>query len=274
MELKTSTEMIALPTDISNFTDLKTEIATRLDYYKHLVITDDSIKEGRADRAALNKLKTAIDTRRKEIKKQCMEPYNRIDAQAKELIALIDEPIALIDTQLATFEEARKEKKRVEIEKAYEAIVPDNIKDIIPLENIFDPRWLNAATKGKEIEEELQDRVKRTNADVLVLNTVEPEYQLAVREMYMRTYDIERAMEHKAALQEAAEAFKQNAPSVNTPEPQTAPEQTQKPQEMTVETQEQLFKFRLEFQMTMSQKEALKRFLVENNINFKQILIL
>ena len=271
MELKTSTEMIALPTDIANFADLKTEIATRLSYYRSLVITKDSVREGKTDRAALVKFKTAIDDRRKEIKKQCMEPYNRIEAQAKELIALIDEPIALIDTQLATFEEMRKEEKRGEIAKAYEAIVPDNIKDIIPLENIFDPRWLNATTKDKAIEEDLQDCVKRTNADMLVLNTVEPEYLLAVREVYMRTYDIERAMAHKTALQEAAAAFKQNAPTVNTPEPQTPPEQPQKPQGTTEETQEQLFRFRLEFQMTLTQKEALKRFLVENDINFKQV---
>lgn len=271
MELKTSTEMIALPTDISNFADLKTEISTRLSYYRSLVITKDSVKEGKTDRAALVKFKTAIDDRRKEIKKQCMEPYYRIEAQAKELLALIDEPIALIDNQLATFEEMRKEEKRGEIAKAYEAIVPDSIKDIIPLENIFNPRWLNATAKPKEIEEDLQDRVKRTNADMLAINTVEPEYLLAVREMYMRTYDIEAALAHKAALQEAAEAFKQNATTVNPPEPQTPPEQPQKPQETTEETQEQLFRFRLEFLMTMSQKEALKRFLVENNIEFIQI---
>jgi len=51
-----------------NYDELKQELAVRLDKYRNLVYSEDSIKEAKADRATLNKFKKAIEERRKEIK--------------------------------------------------------------------------------------------------------------------------------------------------------------------------------------------------------------
>ena len=51
---------------------------------------------------------------RKEIKKQCLQPYEQFEAQIKDLLALIKDPVSLIDTQRKDFEEEKKKKKEKE----------------------------------------------------------------------------------------------------------------------------------------------------------------
>lgn len=110
MEFIMSTDLTtALPKEIGfNFEELKAELAEKLDYYNNLVVTEDTIKEGKAEKAKLNKLREAVESKRKEIKKECMAPYTDFEAKVKELVAMIDAPVAAIDGQLKVFEEQRR----------------------------------------------------------------------------------------------------------------------------------------------------------------------
>lgn len=91
-----------------NNEELKAEIAEKMQEYKSLVFTEETMKDAKADRAKLNKLKTAFEDERKRIKKLCMEPYETFEKQVKEVIALIEEPIRLIDQQIKEVEERKK----------------------------------------------------------------------------------------------------------------------------------------------------------------------
>lgn len=276
MEFRMTTDLAtAIPQEITfNFDELKAELSERLEYYNGLVVTEDTIKDSKAERANLNKLREAIEKRRKEVKKLCMQPYSDFEERVKELVALIDKPILAIDGQLAAFEEKRKEEKRVQIEAVYSDLVSDTIKGIIPLDRIMDPKWLNATVSMKKIEEEIIAWTKRVNADLLALDTVPHEYAAAVRAKYTETLDIEAALEHQEALQRAAEAFKgreaakaENAAQAEAEEP--TGERIQHPDES--EQQERVYLLRLEFQLTQRQASDLKRFLVDRRINHKKI---
>ena len=87
-----------------NHEEIKKEIAEKVEYYKNLVYTDNQIKEAKADRAALNKFVKALEDKRKEVKKQCLAPYEDFEANMKEIIAVVNEPIALIDSQIKDHE--------------------------------------------------------------------------------------------------------------------------------------------------------------------------
>ena len=99
---------------IDKFDELKSYLATQLENYKNLAYTEDSLKIAKADKATLNKLKKALDERRKEIKKIYMEPYLAVEAQIKELTAMIDEPLAEIKAFTDRMEEVRKAEKQKE----------------------------------------------------------------------------------------------------------------------------------------------------------------
>ena len=275
MELRITTDMTtAIPAEIAfNFEELEKELTERLAYYSNLIITKDTLKEGKADRAKLNALKTAIDNRRKEIKKIYMAPFIAFEEKTKRLMGMIDAPIGAIDTQLDAYEETRKAEKRKEIAEAYDAIVPSELREIIPLERIYSAKWENATMKMPAVEAEITDQVKRTNADMMVLNTIEDEYSLAVREVYMQTYDIEAAVAKREALKRTADAYRAVEQPKSKPEEQKPAEPTVEPQKAqeAPEADEQLYLLRLEMNVTKDQAAALKNFLIQNNIKFQKI---
>ena len=66
-----------------NNEELKAAIAEKVKDYKTIAYTEDSLKDMKADRADLNKLKKAFEDERKRVKKICMEPYTKFEQQVK-----------------------------------------------------------------------------------------------------------------------------------------------------------------------------------------------
>lgn len=280
MEFVMSTDLnTALPKVIGfNFEELKAELTARLDYYNSLVVTEDTIKEGKAERAKLSKLRETVEAKRKEVKRDYMAPYTDFESKVKELVAIIDAPIAAIDGQLKAFDDLRREDKRAEIRKAYETIVPAEIQAIVPLERIFDSKWLNATVKTKAVEAELTAMVQQTEDDLQVLDMVEPEFAAAVHARYMETLNIGAALRCKQTLVAAAEAAKRRAEAMAAPaaapaqEPEPVQEAPAAPAEPElVEEPVKLYRLRLEFRLTQDQANALKHFLETSNIDYMKI---
>lgn len=289
LEMKMTTDLqTALPAVIDfNFEELKAELTERLHHYNNLVVTEDAIKEAKTDLANLRKLKEAIETRRKEVKKQCMAPYNAFEAQVKELTALIDAPVAAINGQVKTFEEQEKQKKYEEITATYEELVPDTIKEIIPLQRILDLTWLNKTTSMKKIAEAIETRVSRTKVDLALIEGANPKYMAAVRTKYIETLDVVTAMDYQDELAAAEERFRQQEEARAQREAQRAALASQTHQEEKkppVAVQEpvrepapqcdqegKLYSLRLEFHLTMDQANALKKFLADSDIKYTKI---
>ena len=280
MEFVMSTDLnTALPKVIGfNFEELKAELTARLDYYNSLAVTEDTIKEGKAERAKLSKLREAVEAKRKEVKRDYMAPYTDFESKVKELVSIIDAPIAAIDGQLKAFDDLRREEKRAEIQKTYAALVPAEMQTILPLERIFDPKWLNATVKIKAVEAELAAMVQQTEDDLQVLDMVEPEFAAAVRARYMETLSIGTALRYKQTLVAAAEAAKRRAEAMAAPaaapaqEPEPVQEAPSAPSEPEfVEEPVKLYRLRLEFRLTQDQASALKHFLEANNIDYMKI---
>lgn len=289
MELVMKKDLEAqIPQELAfNYEELKAELKERLEYYNNLVVTEDTIKKGKEERAALNKFKGAIDTYRKDVKKRYLAPYNAFEQQVKDLTGLIDEPIKAIDNQLQVFEEQRKAEKAVQISEAYGRIVPEDLQQIIPIGRIQDKKWLNATTSMKKVEEDLEAIVKRTNADLLALETVPDEYKAGVHAKYIDTLDIELAMNHMHAQQKAEEAFKarqeeekrrkeeQEAASKRLEEiaqqeaAKRAAAQEEKMEE--IEFPDPKYLLRLEFHLTKQQAIDLKAYLDQAGIEYNKI---
>ena len=274
LELQMTTAIEELPRELSfNFEELKTELSAQLERYTGIIITEDAIQVGKEDRVRLNKLKTAIENRRKEIKKQWNEPYNAFEAKIKEIVALVDAPIQAIDKQLAAYEDQRKAEKEAQIYDLYHETVPEEVKGILRFDRIFDQKWLNKGVSLDAIRDTISITANRVQSDVEALKVVDPEHAAAVRREYYRTLDLGAAMRCLTELREAAAAIKQAAPIENKPEPSKPAEAVQEPQREPQEApaDEKLYKLSLEMYLTANQAEGLKKYLIDNGINFKKI---
>ena len=290
MELRMSPKNIqaALPVIGFNYDELKAELAERLQHYNGLVVTEDTIKDAKTDRANLNKLRAAIDTRRKEVKKAYMVPYNNFEAQCKELTALIDEPIKVIDDQLSEFDERRKQEKLTQVRDEYESLIPEAQKGIIPFDRIFDKRWLNSTMSILKVQDALRDWSKRVGADLIAMDAVDQEYRAAVRQKYIETLDIQKAIGHVEALKAAQAAFERRQAEQAALAEKRAQEAEMRRQEAEKRAQEaaaaqqqaqaqqpeqaapHLNRLILEFAITRDQAIALKNFLDQSGIKYRK----
>ncbi len=173
-----------------NYEELKAEIAAKMNDYKTLVFTEETIKEAKADRANLRKLKDAFEAERKRIKKICTAPYEKFEKQVKEVTSLIDEPILLIDAQIKEVEEKQKAQKMKEIETVFKGI---GFQDFVTLDKIFDSRWMNASVSIKKIEEQMQERMIQIGNDVFAIQQL-PEFSFEAMEVYKKSLDITSAI--------------------------------------------------------------------------------
>lgn len=186
-----------------NNEELKAKIAEKVKDYEGLVYVGEAqIKEAKADRANLNKLRNAIEDERKRIKKLCLEPYNRFETQVREVVALLDRPIAMIGEQIDAAEEAKKAAKKAEIEELFKTI---GFQDFVTLEAIWDPKWLNATVSMAKIEEAMRTRLYQIGSDVLTIHEL-TEYQFEAMEVYKETLDIGAAIREGKRLLEIQKA--------------------------------------------------------------------
>lgn len=274
-----------------NNEELKEAISAKVQDYKGLQYTEETIKEAKKDKATLNKLREAIETERKRIKKQCMAPYELFKKQVKEVLAIIDEPIQLIDSQIKEVEEQRRLEKKQKVLEIYEENI-GNLKGILPFAKVFKNEYLNVSKSLKSITEEITVLISKVNQDMDVIEELDTKYELQVKDMYVKTLDLSMALRENARLEEverklaerraqqereraeaekraAAEAQKRSEAQQQTAE--SIPEESDK-KEIVEEAQKEIAPdpqtVTLEFRVTATpeQLQKLKEFLKANNI--------
>ena len=197
-----------LPPVLWNYEELKAQIIEGLKRYKGLVYTEDTVALAKKDRAALNKLVDAIDTRRKEKKNQYLLPYMGFEAQAKELTELVKEQIAEIDAQVKTFEEARQAEKLEQIKAIYREKMAE-MCGLVPYEKIHEKRWLNVTTSIKSIEGQIAVKAESVRAALASIDALGLPDDMAdrVKSVYLDKMDLAAALAEKDKIERERQAL-------------------------------------------------------------------
>lgn len=183
-----------------NYEELKAELTEKVQHYETLVYTDDQIKEAKADRAALNKLKKALSDERIRREKEYMKPFDDFKSKINEIISIIDKPVAVIDKQIREYEDKRQQEKLEEIKKLwFEMEVPDGLT----LDNVFNYRMLNASFNMKHVKQCFIDAIDRFNRDMAVLVNLS-EYSFEAQQTYISSLDLSKAMNEANRLSRLA----------------------------------------------------------------------
>lgn len=284
MEFVMGNSLEALPKTIDfNFEELKTQLASSLELYTGLVVTEDGIKSAKEDRAKLNKLREALETKRKEVKKECMAPYTDFEGKVKELVGLIDKPISAIDEQLKTYEEQRRADKRAAVKEIYDETI-GTLYPLLPFDKLWRDEWYNTGVSMKKIRDAIITAETKAASDLEVLATVESEFAEAVKIKYLEHLDLNEALLERARLKERAKRLREyeeqrakaaaNLPeeqrveaathgaeqSANIPEPAAGAEQT-----------ETIYRLCFECMVTAAQAKELSNFLKVRNIQFRRV---
>ena len=187
-----------------NKTEFMNLIAEITKNYANVVYSDEQMKEAKADRAKLNSMKKAISDRRILVKKEIMKPYEQFEEEVKEVTALIDEPIQMIDNQIKEYEEQVKAEKKEKIKSAYDENIGDLDEDL-PFERVFDSRYLNTTFTLSKALAEVKEKIAKFKTDLETIDGLSSKHKLNVRDVYIQTLDLSKAMAEDRRLNELEE---------------------------------------------------------------------
>lgn len=181
-----------------NYEELKTMLLEKAEHYAAIVYTEEQIKDAKADRANLNRLKKALNDERLKREREYMESFNVFKAQINEIISIIDKPCAVIDKQIKEFEESQKAEKNRAILEYWES------KNVPGWYQTIDTKWLNASASMKSIKTAIDAQIEQIEKDLAVIRAL-PTYAFEAEEVYKRTMSLSDAVSEAHRLQEVAE---------------------------------------------------------------------
>ena len=261
-----------------NFEELKTAITEKSEQYAKIVYTDENIKLAKEDRADLNRLKKALNDERIRRQKEYMKPFDNFKAKIDEIIGIIDKPVQVIDNQIKYFEQIKQDQKKQNIEEMFKNMI---FPEWMTVEQIWNPKWLNASTSMASIEAELLNQKNDIIRNCQTLATL-PNYSHEAVLFYQKTLDVSGALakvteladieaKKKKMLEE--EAKKRETENAFIPVPEQSPViEVERIQEEEATPEPKMW-VGFEAYLNKSQAALLKDFFNENNIDFRPVRI-
>lgn len=176
-----------------NIEDMKAKLSEKMAEYQGAVFTEESKSVAKAELASLRKTREEVEKRRKEVKAQCLVPYNDFEEKVKELLEIIDEPICLIDSQLKEMEAERIRKRHGDVETLY-AECAGEWAEYLPLNEIYVKKWDNATTSLKQIEKELLAMAEKVASEICIIRNTQSDVVEDALQVYQKSRDLGAAL--------------------------------------------------------------------------------
>lgn len=179
------------PASISfNYEEIKQQLGEQMEIYKGMEYTDETIKDAKTDRATLNKLAKEIDDRRKAVKKEYNKPLEAFESQVKALLAIIQEPVGIIDSKVKNYEIRAKEQKKAQIvaywdEKAVQ--LPEELRKRA-WSHLYDDRWTNVTTTAKTYREAIDNGIAGILKDIETIKSMASEFEQEGLSVYHESF--------------------------------------------------------------------------------------
>lgn len=270
---------------VANFPEIEKWLTENLAVYKNLVVTEDTIAEGKAVKAKINRLSKAISDRRIAVKKRYLQPFEDFEANAKRLCGICDEVSSNIDRQIKVFDERKKQEKRDALEAFFNEAVGE-YHEVVPFDSIFNPRWLNATYSEDQAHDDIQDSISKIDNGVKAIRELHSDFEVTLLNHFYQSRDLAQTLLVKTSLEqqkareeernaaEAAAKAAQEAQKKPQPLPQgDDPFEPQKPVETVSATAESepMLTLRFEVTGTKAQLTALANYMKTIGIKPKRI---
>ena len=270
----------------TNFEAVRAWLTEELAPYATMVVTEDSIADGKKTRAAIRKVGDSIDSQRKAIKKIWMKPYEDYEAKCKELTGIVNQAVGNIDGQIKAMENEIKEQKRQRLSYFFDCHSYD-VADYITFEDVFDPKWLNATFSEIDAANSITAQIEDFKEGLDTIRSMNSPYEAAMLSEYGKTKNLSKALaegrrleaiqkaEEERKAKEAESAFSEPEVSVEPDVEPDAPPTQATAQFIRPVADEQpkpkVYTLRFEVELTKEQAYDLKYFFAKNNIKYYKL---
>ena len=200
----------------SNMEGVKEQAIAIRDWYQNLVITEDMLKDIKAEKSQINKAKETVATYRKEIVKEFKKPIEQFELLAKETENILSEAYATCNDADKRYEDETKAKKTEEVKAYFDEYAQSLNIDFVKFERLGLNITLSASMKSlkdtvkvclDKIASEL-DLINIQKEELIPDMLVEYKQTLNVASAIKNVTDRHKAIEEEKARQEALKALK------------------------------------------------------------------
>lgn len=287
----TSTEL-ALTTELTlgkletNAEQIRELVMARLEDYSP-EFYDGRADEAKKDRAVLNTAEKQLNSKRLELERAYMEPFNKFKATITETCKAIKTASSQLDEIVKT-EEGKERQAKEDLIIEYWVSKGFTLFEI---NKVFQDKWLNKTTKLKDIEKEIDEVIQKALNDLKVLDNFPPEDVPLIKSFYLDTLDLSgaiakandlKANRDKLAQEKAQRAAIETAAALKDQKEELARdvEDNSKDESMkglvaaALETEAplpELLEFALVFKGSKSQLLALRNYMTQQGITYKKL---
>lgn len=195
-ELTVLAKKLTLPEIETNIDEVLAYIEARVQDYAIDKYKGDA-DAAKKDRAELNKADKRMQEIGKELTDQIMGPLAPILEKIKRGRTLIKETSAAVDSLVKAKEAEEDEKKRNQITEYWNT----RKFDLVPLDRIFDPRWLNKGTSlQKEVYPAIDAKINEIYESIKTIEDTGGEDVVVMKSEYLQTLDLGAAIRRGTAL--------------------------------------------------------------------------
>ena len=202
----TSLEPVKNLTLKANFDEMRTWLKDALSPYSGLVVEESALAEAKNDKAKINKLKTRIDSVRKEVKRQYTAPLEVFENECKSLTQICDISYKNINDQVNLFEDKRRQEKLTEIQNYFDLIPKKHDPSYYDFQKIYDPRWTNATSRIETAQELMVKYCHNIDSDIEAILSIGSPFEQYLLGEYKNGKTISQIIAMDRQMKEAQEA--------------------------------------------------------------------
>lgn len=277
--LKTPIEELTPQLIAFNNEELIAQAKAYLEKYENMLFDDDSIAEAKEVKAEINKKSSELNKWRIAIQRYYETPSKNFKSQVDEVIALFDNVSKKIGVVVDDYTERVKAEKRDKITALYNEIFGSHA-DIVTLDMIYNSKWENKSYGLNLIEEDIRDWFGRIMQDLEAIYSMNDVNQIELKLLYLKSLNLGVALsEYKREEQRKAFLKEKEAErvasvidwSAKVEKPVTSEPTPLKEPYKEPSTEEKLYTLSFRCELTKNQANALKQFLINNNIKYEKI---
>ena len=206
-ELTVRVEHPELPAIRWNETEVQQNLTEMLAAYTGRVYTSDTIKDAKADRAAVNKLDKQLSDAARCAKAFYMKPLEEFLQSAKQMQGQCKAVSGAIDQQVKAVEEAERQDKQDALRAVYADCIGE-LRELIPFDRLLVPQWLRKTYDLAKASRELRRDVETRREELKIIQDTCGEDAEACKLEYLRVLDLNAALAEHLRLQDNREKLR------------------------------------------------------------------
>lgn len=204
-ELTVRVEHPELPAIRWNEAEVQQNLTEMLAAYTGRVYTPETIKDAKADRAAVNKLDKQLSDAARSAKAFYMKPLEEFLQSAKQMQGQCKAVSGAIDQQVKAVEEAERQDKQDALRAVYADCIGE-LREMIPFDRLLVPQWLNKTYDLAKASRELRKSVETRREELRLIRENCGEDAEACTTEYLRELNLNAALVEHSRRQNARDA--------------------------------------------------------------------